>query len=473
MNVLGKLNYSRSGVVEMTGITEICRRFEDGDKMSAETFDLDVVFANAGRLCEKYGIVYDPTNPVPSDNDLADRTFHAAVDFVAETGVYCPNTRSVIRFTRDEVLEAVANSRGSCIMGEGKDRYVWTPRLPDSDTKPWYHVGTGIINTDERIAFNLVKSYAGIKQANSVSVPALETIDGQMVTSGTPTEVLGAIRGIKIARDALRHAGRPGLAIGNCISTAGTALATIAASGPQFGLRPSDGWLVGALAEMKFNMSTLNKTAYLSSWGANIGNESGPLVGGYAGGPAGVAILNVAYRLIGILVLDCDYHLTFPIHITRSCSTTREVLWCVAVSSQAISRNTRELVWSLGYVAAGPMTKQFFYETAAYLAAAVPSGVSAQTTHPARAVLNDYVTPMEMLGSVEINKACVGMSRKQGNELAIELLSKYEDKIDNAPVGKRYQDCYDIEIGLPSQEYISLYGEVKEELRTMGFDFRQ
>ncbi|UCE50116.1 MAG: monomethylamine:corrinoid methyltransferase [Phycisphaerales bacterium] len=457
----------------MIGITEICRRLEAGEKMSAETFDLDVVFANARRLCKKYKITYDPANPVPSDDDLADRTFQAGVDFVVETGVYCPDTQSVIRFTRDEVLEAVASSRGRCMMGEGEDRCEWAPRLPDSDTRPWYHVGTGIINTEERIASNLVKSYAQIKQANSVSVPALETIDGQMVVSGRPTEVLGAIRAIKIARDALCEAGRPGLAIGNCISTAGTALATIAASSPQFGLRPSDGWLVGAQAEMKFDMGALNKAAYLSSWGANIGNESGPLVGGYGGGPAGAAILNVAYRLIGILVLHCDYHLTFPIHITRSCSTTRDVLWCAAVSSQAISRNTRECVWSLGYMSAGPMTKQFFYETAAYLAAVIPSGVSAQTTHPARAVLNDYITPLEMAGSVEINEACVGMSRSQGNELVQELLSKYEDTIDNAPIGKRYQDCYDMGSGLPSQEYVDLYGEVKEELRVMGFGMKR
>jgi methylamine--corrinoid protein Co-methyltransferase len=263
------------------------------------------------------------------------------------------------------------------------------------------------------------------------------------------------------------------LAIGNCISAAGTALATIAASSPQFGLRPSDGWLVGALAEMKFDMGALNKAAYLSSWGANIGNESGPLVGGYAGGPAAVAVLNVAYRLIGLLVLDCDYHLTFPIHITKGCSTTPDVLWSVAVSSQAISRNTKELVWSLGYIAAGPMTKQFFYETAAYLAAAIPSGVSAQTTHPAKAVLNDYVTPMEMLGSVQINEACVGMSRAEANDLVKELLDRYQDNLDNAPIGKKYQDCYDIDTGSPCQEYLDLYGEVMEELSAMGFSIKR
>ncbi len=41
--------------------------------MDQETFDLDVVFANASKLCEKYKIEYDPENPVPSDYDLADR----------------------------------------------------------------------------------------------------------------------------------------------------------------------------------------------------------------------------------------------------------------------------------------------------------------------------------------------------------------------------------------------------------------
>lgn len=457
----------------MIGMPEICQRAEAGPAMSQETFDLDVVYANARELCEKYGIVYDPDTPVPSDDGLADRVYQAAVDFVEAVGIYCTDTGQIIQFSRDEILDAVANARGRCIMGEGKDRFEWTPRLPDSDTQPWYHVGTGIVNTDERIAFNLVRDYAGIKQANSISVPAMETIDGHMVTSGMPTEILGAIRGIEIARDALQHAGRPGLAIGNLISTAGTSMATIAASGPQFGLRPSDGWLVGAQAEMKFNMGTLNKATYLASWGANIGNESGPLVGGYAGGPTGTAVVNVAYRLIGILLLNCDYHLTFPVHITRGCSTMRDVLWCTAVSSQAISRNTKELVWTLGYIAAGPMTKQFFLESAAYIATAIPSGLSVQTTHPAKAVLNDYVTPMEIRGSVEITEACVGMKRADANGIVKELLAKYEDKIDDAPIGKKYQECYDVATGRPCQEYVDLYGEVKAELRAMGFAFKQ
>jgi len=456
----------------MIGMSEICHRAQTGEKMTQDAFDLDVVFATANDLCQKHGIQYDPDTPVPADDDLADRTYQAAVDFVETVGVYCPDTSSVIRFSRDEILQAVAGAAGQCLMGEGKDRFEWTPRLPDSDTEPWYHVGSGIVNSDQRIAFNLVRDYAGIRQANSVSVPALETIDGYKIVSGMPTELLGAIRSIQIARNALKHAGRPGLAIGNLISAAGTSIAAIGASGAQFGLRPSDGWLTGAHAEMKFNMDMLNKAAFLSSWGANIGNESGPLVGGYAGGPAGTAVANVAYRIVGQLMFDCAYHLTFPVHITRGCSTLRDVLWCVAVSSQAISRNTRELVWSLGYIAAGPMTEQFFLESAAYIATAISSGLSVQTTHPAKAVLNDYITPMEMRGSVEITEACVGMKRTEANELVKDLLTLYEDKIDDAPIGTKYQDCHDVETGEPCQEYVDLYGRVKQDLATKGLKFR-
>ena len=100
--------------------------------------------------------------------------------------------------------------------------------------------------------------------------------------------------------------------------------------------------------------------------------------------------------------------------------------------------------------------------------AAISSGLSTQTCHPAKAVLNDYITPMEMLGTVELAQACVGMKRDDASELVKMLLRKYEDTIDTAPVGKKYQECYDIDTGQSSQEYIDLYGEVKEEFRVLG-----
>ncbi len=65
------------------------------------------------------------------------------------------------------------------------------------------------------------------------------------------------------------------------------------------------------------------------------------------------------------------------------------------------------------------------------------------------------------------------MKRAEANELVKQLLNMYEDNIDNAPVGKKYQDCYDVNTGEPCQEYVDIYGQVKEELRGMGFNYKK
>ena len=80
---------------------------------------------------------------------------------------------------------------------------------------------------------------------------------------------------------------------------------------------------------------------------------------------------------------------------------------------------------------------------------------------------------MEMRGSVAITEATVGMNRVGANEIVKKLLTMYEDKIDDAPIGEKYHDCHDIATGRPLQQYVELYGEVMEELRSMGFPLKQ
>ena len=57
---------------------------------------------------------------------------------------------------------------------------------------------------------------------------------------------------------------------------------------------------------------------------------------------------------------------------------------------------------------------------------------------------------------------------EQANEVVSKLLEKYEEEIEKAPTGKRYQECYDLKTGKASEEYLRLYDEVKEELTKMG-----
>ncbi|MHC4913439.1 MAG: monomethylamine:corrinoid methyltransferase, partial [Planctomycetota bacterium] len=125
--------------------------------MSAESFDLDRLYATLASLVSKYDIKYAPDNPVPSDDALADKVFDAAVDFFVQCGVYIQSTKTVVSFSRQEVSEAMANHNGDCHFGEGKEAQIFRSRKPDSSTRPWCHVGSGIVASTEEIASKIVQ----------------------------------------------------------------------------------------------------------------------------------------------------------------------------------------------------------------------------------------------------------------------------------------------------------------------------
>ena len=456
----------------MLNFLDVYERSVKGPIMSERDFDMKLFVPSLNKVVKTYGIKYDKENLVPSDDKAADILYQAALDFLSQVGVYCQDTNRVIQFTREEILEAVREAPGKCFAGEGKEAGVFGMRKPDDGKLPWLHVGSGIVATTEEMATNKIEGYATIPEVNSISVAALDSIRGLPVVAGTPAELYAAIRSVRIAREALRRAGRPGLPIMNLIATAAAAVTTIAASAPQFGLRPTDGWLCSTFAELKIDFGTMNKIAYLLNWGANVGAETAPILGGYSGGPAGTAVLSTAYMLMGLLVHKGSYQLHFPVHFRYGCSTPRDVLWVVSISCQAASRNIPMPVFWLGYMAAGPNTKMYFYESAAWLLCAVTSGApSVQTPHPAKAVLIDGFTPMECLFGVEMAKAATRFSRQKANNLVLRLLEKYESQIETAPTGSKYQECYDVTTGKPGQDYLRLYSEVKEELGKMGIAF--
>ena len=450
----------------MINISQIRYRADHGPLLSDESFDLDIVYLMLGRLVKKYDIRFDPDNPVPADDALADRVYQAALDFFVQCGAYYQNTRRAIRFGPEEVLDAVARYDGECRFGEGKEARIFRSRKPDSNTRPWQHVGSGIVASSEEIASQIVFGNASIKEADSMSVPALDKIDGVPITVGEPNEIPGAVRSIEIARRAINQAGREGLAIINGIATAGSAHATIEAAKKV--LHPSDAIIVGTLAEMKTNAEMLRKVEYSLNSSTNIVLASAPMVGGFGGGPEAVAILNTAYVFLGMLVYQCNYYLSLPLHIRNSCSTTRDVIWAMALSAQAISRNTNMPTLGLAYVVGGPWTESFFYESAAFIAACIASGVSTQTPHPAKAVLPDFVTPLEMKVNTELALACAGLTRKQANEIVKNILPRYEHDLDHAPIGKCYCDCFNIETAQPQPEYLEFVNDIKKNLSALG-----
>ncbi len=456
----------------MINIIQIMDRALEGPFTIENDFDLNIFYPKLKEVIKKYEIKYDPENPLSCDDDLSDRVFKAGIELYADVGVYCADTERVIKFTEDEILEGLAEAPCNPVFGEGNDARTLVARKPESNIPPWCFLGAGgAAVSNETLFESILEAYASfIPLANSITTPTIKYIEGRIVRTKSPLEIIACMRSSTLARSALRKGGRPGLPIMNSIASAGSDTAKIA--GSQFGLRPTDGWLIGTIAEMKINFERLNEIAYVKHLGGNVVAESAPILGGYCGGPEGVAVTNVAYHLNSILLMKGSCQLTFPIHINYGCTSVRDILWTNSVSAQGISRNSHFPFFILNYVAAGPMTEMCLYEIAATVINAVVSGASIEFGGVAKAVEVDHFTPMEPKWASEIAHGVIGMTRSQGNEIVKKLLAKYENNIPNAPKGKTYEQCWDMKTKQPINEYRQLYKKVKAELAELGVRFK-
>ena len=144
----------------------------------------------------------------------------------------------------------------------------------------------------------------------------------------------------------------------------------------------------------------------------------------------------------------------------------------MAVSTQAICRNSQFPLLNLTYVAAGPMTEMCLYEIAASQVARVASGGSIEFGGIGKAITLDHFTPSEPRFASEVIHAAAGMSRADANEVVKKLVPKYADQLKSPPKGKRFQEAYDWDSIEPCQEYVELYGRVKSELAGYGLRFK-
>jgi hypothetical protein len=305
-----------------------------------------------------------------------------------------------------------------------------------------------------------------LPMASSITAPSLVSFSGRTVRTGTPLEVIAAMRVTGLGKDALRRGNRPGLPIMNSIATAGSDVAKIA--GSSYGLDIRDTWVVGHTAEFKLGHERLNEIAWVIGTGGGLIAECAPILGGYCGGPEGVAVANVAYLLSGIIAMHADALLTFPTHFNLGCTTARTTIWAKSVSVQAMTRNSHFPVFVDHYTAHGPMTELFFYENAADVMSSVVSGGHVTSTGSAKGTNIDHFTPFEPRFAGEVACGIAGMTRKDANQVVLRLLDRYEDALAGASPGLKYEECWDILRKQPNTEYAELYDAVSKDLAGLG-----
>jgi len=455
----------------MIDLIEVFDRADRGLLISDTDYYMGRFVPKLAEVILRHGIKWDKKTIVNTDDDLADRVFQAAIDLLAETGVYCTDTSRVMDFTRDEILRAIEQSPRQTKFGEGREAKTMYGRSVDDPSRPWIHIGGGIYTTDERIYLDTVEGMAAISIVDSLSVPSILHLRGKDARVRSPQELLAAIKTVILAREGIRRSGRAGLPIINGISAAPNAVSMIAAAAPQFGLRITDGFLIDFLAEMIVNYEALQKVAYFSSISANIGSTSTPLFGGYAGGAEGVAVLATCYLIMGTLIYRGSYHYNAPLHQNLRLSSTKPLLWAIGMSNQANARNMRYPTVNLPYLGGGAGSLMYHYQMAAYMLAVVPAGGNIFSGHPAKSVEPDSLLPMDHQFHAEIGLAAAKYSRRDAEPLAQIFYRNYEDLLKTPEPGFRYAEVYDLKTKkIINPDYLKIQDKVRSEFRRAGFE---
>lgn len=450
---------------------DIQERSNTGPQLEEDEFLSELFSPTLQKIVEKYEIKYDPENPVPVNDDMADRVWQAGRELFREVGLYNTDTHRIIKVSDDEIKEALYVAKEQYLVGSGKDAILWKHRQIE-DPEPPFCLFSGDATCSEELHYSMCLAYLKEPLLDGLCAPILEDSMGMKIRSGSPFEITGSTQHIYNLRLAAKQVGRPGVFL-VAVGTAEHDSGQIAVSNEGWGVRTTDSRLVGTLTEFKTADTLLNRAVHCAQYGCYVGNLTGPIYGGWCGGSEGVAVSLVAYSLSGLCIHGAIYNLHFPFHLNWGSNTTRELLWPISVAGQAMARNSKLLFQCAGYTNSGPMTEMLFEEAACHALVSTVNGWHLWGIGSARNKYRNRATPLEARLAMEVGHAVArqGMTREKANELALKLLSMYEDKAATASEGKEYQECYDVATALPIQEHLDMYKKKKNELAALGIEF--
>ena len=452
-------------------ITE--RAISTGPKMELREFDL-AIYYKIQELLKKYDIKFNQSRIIEMDDDLTDRVFQAGKELYFETGSYCLDTKRIIKFTEDEIDEAVQSLRGEISLGCGAEKRNVKHRSPEDPTIPFIQGGFIGGNATEDFYVPLYQSVVQEPLVDSVYFDPPAKVAGYQVVHNTPLELMAAkTASIKI-HEALVRAGRPGL---HLLGGAGSAVADISTCNPTLGIRATDGICAHTTSELKTDLDSLNKIGHSLQYGCMRQVWWAPVIGGFAAGPAGSTIAAVAgmYHnlLIGMGKLPSAYlDLQVTPHYPGGASDNL-CLWIVSTAGQAIVRNTRTILQGTVTTSAGPGTAMMLQEIAASTIAITVSGMHLFGVRIQKPQKENHGTGLESRWMAEVAKAATKLDRNTAGKIVFDLYESYKNQHRKGPSGGSFSELYDLKTLKPKNDYYRIYKETKSKLKKMGLDFEE
>jgi len=441
---------------------DIINRSLTGPIVEEEEFNNKHVTEGIYRVVKEYDIKLDSETIVNMDDDLADRVWAAAIDFLASCGVYSQSTGRVILHSKEEIERYLKDAPDQVLLGRGTDaclevaRDVEDPRVPLNMGAP---IGLSI---PEDIFVPVMQSYIQEPNVDVTCPGSLETVFEQEIRTGGPLEVLAGWREVDLMRLALNNAGRPGMAwTGIVISISD--VAHLSAVAPD-GLLSTDMHTFGLVSELKTNDEIMNKLAHSIRVGGIIDPYANPIFGGLCGGVEGLAVITTAEMIALSVVFMAACNGSSPTHPFNFNDTDPKVMQASSLAFQALARNSHLLTNLTTTPVGGPGTKTLLYECVAFSVMSTVSGIS-RMLGPRSATGSGagHCSGLEARFNGEIMNAAAKLERGKAEEIVQSALENYRDDLDKRPYGKPFPEVYDLKTVQPTKEWLSMYDEVKEE----------
>ena len=191
---------------------EFYDRAKVGEKCTQDDWDLMKIPMKAMELKQKYGLDFKGEF-IPTDKDMMENLFKAGFEMLLECGIYCTDTHRIVKYTEDEIWDAINNVQKEFTLGTGRDAVNVRKRSVGDKRKPIVQGGPTGSPISEEVFMPVHMSYALEKEVDTIVDGVMTSVRGKSPVPGSPYEVLSAKTETRLIKQACAMAGRPGMGI--------------------------------------------------------------------------------------------------------------------------------------------------------------------------------------------------------------------------------------------------------------------
>jgi len=445
---------------------EILDRTMTGPIMDEQEFEIEFFPTKMAEIVAKHKIERDPDEPIMSDPGMADEIFQAGLELLVEVGLYCKDTKRLVKFTEQEIKEVIKTRKSEVTLGKDRDAITLKPRAPEDKQHPYTFFPAGGYLTSDLDLYKLhVLTAAQEPLCDGLVLLPLTRVGDIEPISGTPSETLLLLTEAQIANEVAARVGRPGLFFTIPMSASSpNAFMTVFASGIYN--KYNCCLPVQILQDMRINYDRLNLAYFAQLQGIVPWISSCSVLYAYLTGPEQGAVEIIAHTLGMMAYADGSFTQGMSITVDGR-FIGPDVLWCNSAAALAAERNLKVPWISMGAIARPETTlmDESWYGSAALCITACISGMEGMW-------LCGGHLGIDCRFAAEVTRAAAGIKVSDGIAIIKQIFDKCGNFMEEPKkVPAPTNEMYDVKTLRPSKKALDQYKKFTKIFKDMGLDY--